>query len=149
MSERDPRSVFEADDDVTARAAAAWLAEHGIDAEVIGDLASGGFGEMTGLVSHARPPVIEVRVKDATVAEEAREQLATWASGIQARRERREALTGDLIVACEECGKQVVFAASQAGNVEECPYCGRYIDVPDPDGESFDVGEAEDDEAEG
>lgn len=145
MPERDPRHVFDADDAVTARAAAAWLADRGIDAEIIGELSPGGFEELTGLVSHTRPPVIEVRVKDAALVADAREHLAAWAGGIQARRERREALTGDLIVACEDCGKQVVFAASQAGNVEDCPHCGSYIDVPDPDGESFDVGEAEED----
>ena len=32
---------------------------------------------------------------------------------------------------CQECGKTVVFPGDRRGQVEECPYCGNYVDVPE------------------
>jgi membrane protease YdiL (CAAX protease family) len=32
--------------------------------------------------------------------------------------------------ACQECGKSITFPADRGGHVEDCPECGRYVDVP-------------------
>ena len=37
----------------------------------------------------------------------------------------------DVTFACQDCGKSITFPGERRGHVEECPYCGNYIDVPE------------------
>jgi len=37
----------------------------------------------------------------------------------------------DIIFPCEECGMTISFPARRAGGVETCPYCKKYVDVPE------------------
>ena len=37
---------------------------------------------------------------------------------------------------CWDCGQPLRFPARQRGNVQECPHCGAFVDVPG--GEEFD-----------
>jgi len=32
---------------------------------------------------------------------------------------------------CEECGETISFAANRRGGVETCPFCRKYVDVPE------------------
>ena len=59
------------------------------------------------------------------------------------RRERKakSASLGDepMHVVCEECKEEADFPASKRGTVQDCPHCGAYVDVGEP--ESFEVDE--------
>jgi hypothetical protein len=44
---------------------------------------------------------------------------------------------------CEECGRESTFSAAQRGSVQDCPACGRYMDVGDDDEEDGSWGDAE------
>lgn len=49
---------------------------------------------------------------------------------------------------CEECGKMLSFPAGQKGSVQECMYCGAYVDVGDADAEEDWGADEESDAAE-
>ncbi|MFO0809318.1 MAG: hypothetical protein U0746_11885 [Gemmataceae bacterium] len=149
MIERDPKCVFVADENGEARIIASWLTGLGINADVMDEMTRGGFEGLTAILPggiSARG--LEVWVTDPDRADEARELLKQRAEDQRAKQARNAARAGDVIITCEDCGKQSPFPASLAGNIEQCPHCGSYIDIPDPDGESFDVGAADGDEAE-
>jgi hypothetical protein len=59
-----------------------------------------------------------------------------------------EAPTGRVEQACEECGKMLSFPAGQTGSVQECMYCGAYVDVGAADGDEDWGSDEESDEAE-
>jgi hypothetical protein len=43
---------------------------------------------------------------------------------------------GPIAVECEDCGRAASFAANLRGTIQDCPYCGAYVDVGEA--ESFD-----------
>lgn len=49
-----------------------------------------------------------------------------------ALRAERAARAGTIDAVCEECGKPSTFPASQGGTVQDCPYCRKCMDAPDP-----------------
>jgi Putative prokaryotic signal transducing protein len=139
MINRDPKCVHVDDNLGRARLVAGWLTSLGIPAEVMDENTLGGF---VGLVSILPDKLgfrgVEVWVNDPTQADRAREVLAQQAAEIEAKANR----TGTLETACEECGKKGTFPVAQQGTIQNCPHCGKMIDVPDPD-EEWDVGEPE------
>src|SRR5262249_13611813 len=86
---------------------------------------------------------IEVWVPDADV-DRARELLAAKTEEFQRKVDQRATRTGTVEAVCEECGQSATFPASTAGTVEDCPSCGAYLDVPDPDEEWDDLEPADD-----
>ena len=103
-------------------------------------------------------PEFEVWVTDPEHAEPARALVAEQREGVAALREReakRAGRTGAVTAVCEECGKSSDWPAAEMGKTQECPHCGLYMDVPDPDEdwsgvdfeEGFEADESE--EAEG
>ena len=48
---------------------------------------------------------------------------------------------------CEECGQSSTFDGSLAGSVQDCPHCGKFMDVA-PQGNDQEWGEPEEEEAE-
>ena len=49
--------------------------------------------------------------------------------------------------ACEECGRASEWPASQMGTTQDCPHCGAYMDIPDPE-ENWDEADFEEGEGE-
>lgn len=147
MDPRDSHCVFVASENHEARIVAAWLTGEGFDAKVMDEMTLGGFEGMTTLLpGGVSASGLEVWVLDRTKADEARVLLEKRRAELQASRSAR---SGEIVAACEDCGRESKFAGALAGSVETCPHCGCYMDVPDPDAEIFDVGQPEDDEAEG
>jgi rRNA maturation protein Nop10 len=55
--------------------------------------------------------------------------------------ESEDAASGDetfILAFCEECGRATKFPDTLREKVEECPHCGKYIDVIDSEGTSID-----------
>jgi hypothetical protein len=133
MYYRDPKCVYVADSPAMAGLVQGWLASHRIETEVMNQATLGGFEGLTWIAPGISHRGLEVWVLDADQAEPARTLLAEQAAEIQALESARANRTGTISVACQECGKENEYPASQAGRTEHCRYCGRYLDVPDSD----------------
>ena len=75
---------------------------------------------------------------DVDQAAAARELIAAEREAVrdvQDRLQKRAARTGTVAAVCEECGKGSDWPAAEAGHTDNCPHCGAYLDIPDPDGE--------------
>ncbi len=136
MSEdRDPRVVFVATELRAAEEIGAWLGTKGFPCEVIPPEHPVEPPDGIGLTEHA-PPGIEIRVIDVDQAEKARAAIDEQREAIQAIRaaqERRATRTGTVTAVCEECGGSSEWPALDMGSTQDCPHCGKYMDVPDPD----------------
>jgi hypothetical protein len=128
---REKCCVFVADSFAEAETVAAFLNSEGVPASVIDPSAVGGM-EGLSLMAGASTGGREVWVRNATAAGYARQLLADHAHELRTSREER---TGLIQVDCEECGAMVKFPSAKAGTVQECPNCGAYLDVFDPDEE--------------
>jgi hypothetical protein len=133
MSERDPRTVFVAEDARLAEAVIQLLAANGIAAE-IEQAPPAPASALTGL-SEEPPGEFPVLVTTAAQVDEAKELLTTAenVATIRAVREKRANRTGTVSATCEDCGKASEWPASAMGTTEVCPHCGGYMDIPDPD----------------
>lgn len=139
MTDRDPRCVFVTEEHTTAVALAEYLTGKGFPAEVAPAAPIGQTGDSLGF-SEAAPPGLEVRVSDPARAADARELLAEHAEVVEQARaaaKRRAERTGTVSATCEECGAASDWEAAEMGTTQDCPHCGAYMDVPDPD-ESWD-----------
>ncbi len=47
----------------------------------------------------------------------------------------------EILVTCDSCGKDTSFPASMKGNAEDCPHCGAFVDVGEP--EDWEVGDTD------
>ena len=147
MIYRDPKCVFVADSPGLAEVIVLWLTDHDIEAEVMNPATLGG---LVGLTWLSRTGVsasgIEVWVKDVAQAGQARDLIAQRSAQLAADAAERSA--GDeIMVVCEECGKENVCPGSEAGKVLSCQHCAGYVDVPDPSGGS-ELPEGEDEPSE-
>jgi ribosomal protein S27E len=141
---RSPRCVYVSDTLGVAEIVAGWLKEQDIAAEVMDTATLGGFDGKTSITPWvASNRGIEVWVPDADV-DRARELLAAKTEEFRLKADQRATRTGTVEAVCEECGHSATFAASAAGTVEDCPSCGAYLDVPDPDEQWDDMEPAED-----
>jgi endogenous inhibitor of DNA gyrase (YacG/DUF329 family) len=149
MSEdRDPRVVFVATELRAADEIGAWLGTKGFKCEVVPPENPAAPPDGLGLTEHA-PPGIEIRVLDIDDAEKARQTIDEQREVMQAIRaaqERRANRTGTVTAACEECGKSSEWQASDMGSTQDCPHCGKYMDVPDPEDDWGDVDFGTEDE---
>ena len=150
MTDRDPRCVYVAQEITLAAALAEWLTGKGYPAEVAQAGRLGEVGDSLGFSEDA-PPGLEVRVVKPEHAAPARQLLVDRAEALKQLQEveaRRAARTGTVTAVCEDCGKSSDWPASEMGKTQECPHCGGYMDVPDPDedwsGVDFEGGEPED-----
>ncbi len=128
---REQCCVFIGESFADAETAAAFLNSEGVPASVVDPSAVGGM-EGLSLLAGASTGGREVWVRNPAAAAYARQLLAEHANELRAARERK---TGLLQVDCEDCGAMVKFPAAMAGTVQECPNCGAYLDVFDPDDE--------------
>jgi hypothetical protein len=146
MPERDPRCVLVVAEPKAAELIAAWLTHKGVPAEPVSQPPSAVEDPLT----HAQTPVpgeFQVWVAKAEQADEAREMLEDQRQGIEALREReskRAGRTGTVSAECEECGQSSEWPAAEMGTTQDCPHCGKFMDVPDPDDDWGDVDFGED-----
>lgn len=148
MINRNPRCVYVSDTLGLAEIVATWLNDQEIAADVMDTATLGGFDGKTSITPWvASNRGIEVWVPEGDV-DRAQELLAAKTEEFRLIAERRASRTGTVEVVCEECGRGATFPASAAGTVEDCPHCGAYLDVADPD-ENWDEIELADDEGNG
>lgn len=147
---KDPRCVHTADNLQKANAVAEWLGRKGFPCEVVPPPAVPPAGDALGF-TEPPPPVVEVWVLDvdqAAAAKGAIAELRDEVREVQGRLSKRAARTGTVAATCEECGKASEWPAASAGSTQDCPHCGAYMDVPDPDddwsGVDFEGGGGED-----
>jgi len=146
MTERDPRTVFVAENGQVAEAVIQLLAANGIPAEI----QQAPLPEQSAFSGLVVPPADEfpILVTEPTKVDEARELLATAEkmAAVRAVVAKREARTGTVTATCEDCNKSSEWPASSMGTTEVCPHCGNYMDIPDPedDWSGMDFGAAED-----
>lgn len=100
----------------------AWLADHEIDATVMGEQNPGslafGVSDFEG---------IGVFLTGSSEAERARKLLAEH----DARSPASESNAEYLDVTCEECGEVTAFQSGELGTVQTCAACGAFVDVRD------------------
>jgi hypothetical protein len=135
MPLKDPFAAYNAAHNVEAELVRNALVAAGIEAHFTEDLMSLGIFAFGPIPEIHRPQVWIERAD------------ADRAAPILAEFERRsaelrgtptaapEASTARVEQACEECGKMLSFPAGQEGSVQECMYCGAYVDVGGADGD--------------
>jgi hypothetical protein len=148
MADRDPRTVFVAENIQVAEVVVQLLAKHDIPAEI----EQPPLAESSAFSGLSVPPPEEfpVLVIDPTKVEDARALLtkAEQSPEVQAVREKRANRTGTVTATCEDCGKSSEWPASEMGTTAVCPHCQGYMDIPDPDDDWSDVDfGSEEDEA--
>src|SRR5438874_6215409 len=135
MTDRDPRCVIVVEELTTAVALVEFLTAKGFPSEVVQGGLIGKTDDSLGF-SETRSPGLEVRVTDPAKADDARKLLAEQAEAMQIARaaaQRRAERTGTIAATCEECGKPSDWPAAEMGTTQDCPFCGAYMDIPDPD----------------
>jgi rubrerythrin len=151
MAEPNPDAVFVADTVQVAEAVIKLLAANEIAAEVFTDPTRTVSEAVTGVTEVNAGEQFEVRVTDPNNAKKARELLtsAERAAIVRSVQEKRLQRTGTVSVTCDECGKPSEWLAEAMGTTENCPHCGAYLDIPDPDddwsGVDFGTDEEEED----
>ncbi len=138
MTDRDPRTVFVAENARLADAVIQLLAANNIPAEVA-PVAPIETSALTGM--SAEPEEFPILVTDEKLAEDARALLASAErmATVRAQVEKRAARTGTVTATCEDCGKPSEWPATAMGTTEVCPHCAHYMDIPDPDEDWSDV----------
>lgn len=153
MADQEPRRILTAPSRQTAETLAAWLTEKGHPAEVVVPPMGTTASALTGETDAAVAPEFEVWVADAAGAEPAKALIVEQREALAVIREReakRAARTGTVTAVCDECGKSSDWPAADMGKTQDCPHCGAYLDIPDPDENwddvDFGAAEAEDED---
>jgi hypothetical protein len=136
--ERDPRTVYLAEDAKLAEAAIQFLAANNIPAE-FGPVAPVETSALTG--ESSTPEEFPILVTDPTKVEDAKALLTKVEQypAFRAILDKRAARTGTVTATCEDCGKPSEWPAAAMGTTEVCPHCANYMDIPDPEDEWSDV----------
>lgn len=141
MELKEPLKVYVAQTNVEAHLIVEMLRNRGLAAFVEEDQSGVGlwFG---GTISQFHRPNIWV---ERAAANEAAELIARFETEKRARAEP-EPSRSHIEVPCEECGTISLFADTLNGTTQECPHCGKYVDVGQFEWDE-DVGEPEDESA--
>lgn len=145
MELEDPVSVYNAKSDAEAQMLGQMLNEAGIDAKILEDHSVAGlFAD--GAVAHLPSPQVVVARADAERTAEILLQFDQARQQLQSQARANAELTFVTAV-CEECGQSSTFTGTLVGSVQDCPHCGKFMDVGAGD-EDFDPGNPEDEDAE-
>ena len=101
-----------------------WLTDRGIQSWVKDELTS----QMLQTPQIVAPLGIEVCVGSEAEAERARELLRDHFRSV---RSSHAESSKTVLATCEECGHTAEFSVIQAGTVQDCPACRKFMDVPD------------------
>ncbi len=131
MSRKDPRSVFTSDDHAAAEFVAEWLGKQGIDSELITHIKESDGVGLTPFSDSQSTSHMEVFVKNIDDVETVKKLIVENQESILQEAKKRDETTPEKIaVVCDHCGKTAVYPGTMQGTVQECPYCGEYLDVP-------------------
>ncbi len=135
MAEEHELTVFVAENSRVADAVIQLLAGVGIAAEAVAPPPKTDSQPITGVTDMVTPDEFEIRVTDPAKAAAAKELLdsALATATVRDVREKRANRTGTVSAVCEECGRSSEWPAAEMGTTENCPHCGAYMDIPDPD----------------
>ena len=132
MISRDPSCVFVAADAAQAAVVANWLEHQGVPAQVMDTMTLGGLEGLTAWTGISARG-IEVWVVRQADAEVACTMIAEHDQALSALLAGKASAGRSRFPHCEECGCTSEFPGQQRGTVQNCPHCGRYLDVPDGD----------------
>ena len=131
MHIRNPVAVYIAESNHEAHLVCTHLEQSGIEAHVTSDDSLVGIGWFGPLPSIHKPQIWV----DQSDLESAREQLQIY-EGMQEVRRRRDEVkqlgAKPVEAVCEDCGTASLYPAPQRGTIQECPKCGAYVDVGEP-----------------
>jgi len=133
MHLKNPTMAYIAESNVEATMIEKFLTARGIPAMAIEDASR--IGEtLFGPTTLHRP---KVYVEKEDVA-----KVHQFLAEFETRKQERSESQGkaeEIVVTCDSCGKDTSFPGSMKGNAEDCPHCGSFVDVGEP--EEWDVGE--------
>jgi Putative prokaryotic signal transducing protein len=146
MALQEPVAVYSAKTNTEAMMLCYTLKQEGIEANLMEDLSSIGLGE------GGTPPNIHLLKVWVDKSDESRaaEILQNYEKSVFDHLPERTAGVADetLVQAvCEGCGKASMFSGKILGSVQECPFCGDFMDVESAEGQADWDGEWETDES--
>jgi hypothetical protein len=139
----DPVAVYTAANNIEAHLLCTMLGNAGVEAHTVEDVSQVGTW-VGGLVPGLHKPQVWI---DRADLERARTLLEEYEQRQDSRRPGRPSDDGPVEAECEDCGKTSVFPAKHRGTVQNCPFCGAYLDVGGP-GDDWEEAEREEGEAE-
>ena len=127
-----PFAAYNAETFVEAQTLGTYFAENGIEAYPTLEHSNTGLSTFGGVL----PEVFKHQVWiDESNVEAARPLIAEYERERLRRRpapqRSHDSETETVDALCEECGKTTAFPASQKGTVQDCKFCGAYVDVGD------------------
>jgi hypothetical protein len=123
-----PVAVYNASNNVEVHLICTLLEENGIEAHATLDESLVGYWAF-GILPEIHKPQVWV---DRSNVEAAKPLLEKFELDRKQRRLNEEDLAarGEVItVVCEDCGKSTAFPYEKLGSVQDCAYCGAYVDV--------------------
>jgi hypothetical protein len=140
MPLQDPVAVYNAESNVEAIQVCNALVAEGIEAHVTEDDSAVGLS-IYGRLAEIHKPQVWVARED---VERARPVLIDFERRAAELRAGAVGKGEPIEVVCA-CGRTTTFPGTQRGSVQECPACGAFLDVGEPD-DSEDWGSPEDEE---
>jgi hypothetical protein len=128
MALQNPIAVYYAKTNTEAASLCHMLNEAGIEAHLMEDLSSVGFG-WGGPMPNVHWPKVWV---DKSNEQQAAAILQKYEQSVYDHQPERAAGVGDETIVqavCEECGEASMFSGRILGTVQECPVCGAFMDV--------------------
>lgn len=121
---KDKRCVFVADTQASAQGISHWLESCGIENFLMDKTTLGMSNGVSFTTNNPAADGWQVWVKDHEKIDEAI-SLLDERQHLKAKR----ADLGPVESRCESCGTVSEFAGEQRGSIQDCPQCGRYMDV--------------------
>jgi hypothetical protein len=127
MALKNPFAAYNAANNVEAHLVRGALLAAGIEAHVTEDVSQVGTW-MGGLIAEVHKPQVWIERDDIPRATLVLAEFERRAKELRAAEsESREARVVEAV--CEECGERSNFPLAHLGSVQECPHCGKYMDV--------------------
>jgi hypothetical protein len=138
MPLQEPVAVYNASNNIEAQVICNILNDAGVEAYVTQDVSQVGTW-LFGLLPEIHKPQVWI---DRSEVDRAKPILEEYERQLIERRKADQQEIADKNASvqadCEECGRSSAFPSSQRGTVQDCPYCGAYVDVGDsPDAEEW------------
>ncbi|MBL4884961.1 MAG: hypothetical protein JKY95_10560 [Planctomycetaceae bacterium] len=131
MSRQDPHSVFTTDSLAVAEFVTEWLTKKNVEVELVKHFKQSDGVGLTSLSDSESTTHLEVHVKNAEDVDRIKSLiLENQESLIQEAQQLDQKVPEQIAIACDHCEEQVVYPGQMQGTVQECPYCGGYLDVP-------------------
>jgi hypothetical protein len=148
MALQDPVAVYVAKSNTEAQLICHILLQSGIEAFVIEDLSGVGLwiGGTNSAIHDPKIWVDRANVESALPILKEHDRLTAERRSAAATTNEEDG-PSQVEAVCEECGGESSFPAAQRGTVQDCPHCGKFMDVG-ADDQGDDAWAAADDEPE-